>query len=366
MPSSTPVPVRRRPLRRRLLARVRYYAAILRSFKGSLALFFSLLAAGTLLLKALHRGADGATIGYAHAFQATFSMMFMEFTLDYPDGVPALQALWIAAPVLGITIVAESLVRFAVTILNVQNRKEDWVVAVASTMKGHTVVCGLGRLGFRVVRHLRREGREVAVVERKPDSEFVAEIEDLDVPVVVGDATKPVVLKRANVEGARAILVLTDDDLVNLDVGLAAREVNPGIKVVLRLFDESLADKVKRALGVEAAFSTSALAAPAFAAAVSSSKIMHSIEVGDAHVHLAELTAGAGSPLVGRRLGEIEHEFDVKFLIHRTASRGDLLPQAEVRVAAGDHLVVLARLEDVDRLVGLATGGKAGAAPVAP
>ncbi len=365
MPSSAPISVRRRPLGRRLLARARYYAAILRSFKGSLALFAALLVGGTLLLKALYRGPDGGTITYERAFHATFTMMFMEFSLDYPDGVPALQALWVAAPVLGLTIVAESLVRFAVTIFNVQHRKEDWVVAVASTMKGHTVVCGLGRLGFRVVRHLRREGREVAVVERKPDGDFVAEIEALDVPIVVGDATKPAVLRRANVEAARAILVLTDDDLVNLDVGLAAREVNKDVKVVLRLFDESLADKVKRALGVEAAFSTSALAAPAFAAAAFSSRVMHSIDVGDAQVHLAELTAGARSPLVGRRLGDLEHEFDVKFLIHRSAGRGDLLPQAEVEVAAGDVLVVLARLEDVDRLVALSSAGGAPAS-VAP
>lgn len=360
MPQSSPLvdaPRQRLSRGRRALARARYYRTILRAFRGSLAVIVLLNVAGAALIRGLYP----EPIPIPQALHAAFAMMFMEFTLAYPDGVPVLQALWVAAPVLGLTIVAESLVRFAATIFSVENRKEDWVAALASTFKGHVVVCGLGRLGLRVVRQLRREGAEVVVIEKDPDDEYLAEIEALEIPVVIGDATRPPVLKKANVAAARAVLVLTDNDLANLDVGLAARELNPDVKTVLRLFDESLAGKVKRALGIGAAFSTSALSAPAFAAAVFSSKVMQSFELDGSQLHMAELRVADGSPLAGRRLGDIEAAHDVKFLIHRATGKQDLLPQADHVIAAGDTLIVLARLSEVDRLDALAAGAGAAA-----
>ncbi len=62
-------------------------------------------------------------------------------------------------------------------------------------------------------------------------------------------------------------LPATDDQLANLEIALDAREINPGIKVVMRMFDVEFARKVEKGFGIHTAFSCSALTAPIFAAA---------------------------------------------------------------------------------------------------
>ena len=62
------------------------------------------------------------------------------------------------------------------------------------------------------------------------------------------------------------VLIATDGGRIklaatNLDIALQARELNPGIKVVLRMFDPDLARRVESGFGIHTAFSTSALAA---------------------------------------------------------------------------------------------------------
>ena len=63
------------------------------------------------------------------------------------------------------------------------------------------------------------------------------------------------------------------------DMGSLRPELGPGIRVVMRLFDDDLVAKTRTAFEVEA-FSTSALAAPALAVAALDSSIQNSFEVG--------------------------------------------------------------------------------------
>jgi hypothetical protein len=50
--------------------------------------------------------------------------------------------------------------------------------------------------------------------------------------------------------------------VANLDIALNARDSNPGIKVVMSMFDEDLALRVEKGFGIHTAFSSSALAVP--------------------------------------------------------------------------------------------------------
>jgi len=80
-------------------------------------------------------------------------------------------------------------------------------------------------------------------------------------------------LEKAQVKRASAIVACTADDLTNLAVALEAREFNPDMKVVLRMFDADLAARVQNGVQIHAAFSTTALAAPSFAAAATRAPI---------------------------------------------------------------------------------------------
>ena len=62
-------------------------------------------------------------------------------------------------------------------LFNKQVRKGEWQVAVASTFRNHIVVCGLGRVGYRVVEQLLQFGEEVVGgIDRREESRFVERV----------------------------------------------------------------------------------------------------------------------------------------------------------------------------------------------
>ena len=108
--------------------------------------------------------------------------------------------------------------------------------------RGHTVICGWGRVGRAVADDLRRAGHQVAVVDSNDDL-----LRDLDMPVICGDATADSTLRAAGVEHARALVAAIDADAENLMVTLSARTINPNLFIVARArADESIA-KLTRA-----------------------------------------------------------------------------------------------------------------------
>jgi hypothetical protein len=94
-------------------------------------------------------------------------------------------------------------------------------------MKGHVIVCGLGRHGWMAVRQLRsgKAPRSVVVVEASPAPGDVKACRDLGVIVVVGDATRPDVLKYARVGFAELLLAVCPKDNTNCEIAAVARQV---------------------------------------------------------------------------------------------------------------------------------------------
>ncbi len=87
------------------------------------------------------------------------------------------------------------------------------------------------------------------------------------VTIVPGSPVRKDVLLAAGIARAQAILALDDDDRVNLEVALEAREANPNVRVVLRQFNRGLAGKIEQNLPNCSVISLAANAAASIAAA---------------------------------------------------------------------------------------------------
>ena len=141
-------------------------------------------------------------------------------------------------------------------------------------LRNHVVVVGLGSFGIRVVSDLTSAGYDVAVIELDENNRFLSSAADLDVPVIFGDATLRQTLEAACVDHARAVAVLTQDDMVNIEVGIVLLEmlgtpVAPGVNrtevpLVLRVYDRALGAAVAQRFGFENVRSIVELAAPWF------------------------------------------------------------------------------------------------------
>ena len=126
----------------------------------------------------------------------------------------------------------------------------------------HTViVCGLGKVGYRVVRQLYRinpRPRIVVICLGDLQNEFPQRIRQLEgVQIITGDARDSDVLRTAGIMHAFSVAALTSNDLLNLQIGLSVRRIRPDTHIVLRVFSETLASQLSDMFGIHTAYSLS-------------------------------------------------------------------------------------------------------------
>src|SRR6185436_18950844 len=127
--------------------------------------------------------------------------------------------------------------------------------------RDHVVLCGLGHLGFRVLEQLIASGIPVVVLEKDERGRALPAAKAMGAPILIRDMKEDQSLIDAGIRHARAVIIATNDDMANLEVALDSRRLNPAIRVVMRLFDQQIAQKISGALSIDVAFSSSALAA---------------------------------------------------------------------------------------------------------
>lgn len=221
----------------------------------------------------------------------------------------------------------------------------------------HVVVVGLGNVGTRVIRQLTDLGIEVVAIDKNPEARGAAIAAQLNVPFIVGDAAREETLRLASVESAQALVVVSTDDVANLQAALNARTVNADLRVVLRLFDGDLAQRIQRTFGIGASHSVSYLAAPAFAAAMLNREVIATIPV-ERHVLLvAEVPVAPGSALAGRPVADASEPGEVRVIALTRAgeSAPTWTPSPDLKVAGGDRLTAVVRRDDLGLLLARAS-----------
>jgi voltage-gated potassium channel len=343
----------RRRLTRNLRAQLMDLRVLLRESWFSLFLFSGIVVAGTFAFHFLYAypGSE-AHPSISEALHATFALIFFEILLPYPDQW-YLQILFFIIPILGLAVVVDGLLRFSTALTNKQSRGQKWQVAMASIYSDHVIVCGLGKIGYRVIIELLKYRRDVVAIEPDPECHFIEKTQALGIPVIIADARLSENLIKANVEKADVIIPCTNDELTNLEIALDARELQPGIKVVMRMFDPDLARRVEKGFGIHTAFSTSALAAPIFAAAAMRVNVKHSFYVGEQLLNLSEILILPDSPLVGLTVDQVESQFSLSLVSYQDESGVSLHPEPSHVLKTDSRIMAIAELETLQRLTNL-------------
>lgn len=128
------------------------------------------------------------------------------------------------------------------------------------TISNHVIVCGLGKLGYFIVEELLRRKEKVIIIEQTEDSRHIDYFRNLGAEVYIGDARLTKVLSDVNASKARALISVINNDSVNLEIGLNARSLQPAMRLILRIFDEQMAQKIKEYLNIHLTLSASAIA----------------------------------------------------------------------------------------------------------
>lgn len=218
--------------------------------------------------------------------------------------------------------------------------------------RGHVVVGGLGTVGTEVARRLHERGFSVVAIERDRNKPGVQTANGLGIPVLIGNVGNDQILYEAGLSRCRALVAVTNDDVANLQAGLNARERNPAARIVLRLFDHELAEKVQSRLDLGTSRSVSALAAPAFAHTLLRRRIDATVPAGRRVLLVTEVPVEAGSSADGGRLDELSVGGAARVLAyHRPARDWTWNCPPDTRLHAGDQIAVVAGAAGLARVL---------------
>jgi Trk K+ transport system NAD-binding subunit len=218
-------------------------------------------------------------------------------------------------------------------------------------LRNHVIVVGLSALGIRVVTDLVAAGYDVAVIEIDEDNRFLSAARELDVPVIFGDATLLQTLEAARADRARAVAVLTRDDMINIETGIVLSEMlgprvmprinrRADVSLVLRVYDRTLGFAVAQRFGFENVRSTVALAAPWFIGAAMGLEVLGTFSVGQSSFMVGAMRVAAGSELDGQQMFEASDQTRV-IAITREDAAVQMRPPRDARFRAGDTVYLV-------------------------
>lgn len=100
--------------------------------------------------------------------------------------------------------------------------------------KHHVVIVGLGQVGIRLCKELKLLNIPVVAIEQDENARGVLFARDLNIPVIIGNASDIRTLRRAHVGNAQALLAMASAEQDNISVAVAARTKYPDTLIIMR------------------------------------------------------------------------------------------------------------------------------------
>lgn len=331
----------RRPLLWRMLDSIRAFSDDIHpTFYRALGVLATLLISSTIILR-FYYNAPG--MGWMDALYFSTETLA---TVGYGDfnfmHQPLWLRLWGVVMMLGGLATTAIVVSFVADVLLSRRLSQTTSRQHVRHMRRHFVVIGLGSFGIRVASMLKEAGHSVVVIERNENNPYLPMAAEQRIAVIIGDATQRTTLEAARVEHCRAIAVLTDRDMVNIETGIVLREIigsdqtphGERIPIVMRIFDRELGDAVGLRFGFQYVRSTVDLATPWFIGAAMGLEVLGTFSVGQRSFMVGGVKVQSGSELDGVRMFELSTQTRV-IAMERDGDEV-LHPHRDVRLRAGD------------------------------
>ncbi len=168
-------------------------------------------------------------------YMVTLTIFSVGYGEVHPIDTAWLRALDIATIILGCTgmivltgALVQAFTHYQVTRLLGLNRMHNEI----DNLSRHTIICGLGRIGYRLAAQLHTAKSPFVVIERDPAK--VAEARGLGYLVIQADATEEDALKEAGIDRAKVLASVLPNDAANVFITLSARSLNTGIEIIAR------------------------------------------------------------------------------------------------------------------------------------
>ena len=176
------------------------------------------------------------------------------------------------------------------------------------------IICGAGRVGFTIAKLLVEQNHSITVIDQS--SEDIQKInESLDVKAIVGKATYPSVLEKANAAEADMIIAVTKNDEINMLICQIAYTVFNVPKKIARIRSQDYLNpkfsKVynKENLPIDVIISTEIEIAKYIQRKLEAPGALDNVPFAENKIRLLEISVNKSCPLINIKLNELTKKF---------------------------------------------------------
>ena len=176
------------------------------------------------------------------------------------------------------------------------------------------IICGAGRVGFTIGKLLSEQNHSITIIDQS--SEDIQKInESLDVKAIVGKATSPSVLEKANTNDADMIIAVTRNDEINMLICQIAYSIFKVPKKIARIRSQEYLDPKfsglfnKENLPIDYVISPEIEIAKSIQRKLEAPGALDNVPFADNKIRLLEILIDEKCPIYGIKLNELTKKF---------------------------------------------------------
>lgn len=164
------------------------------------------------------------------------------------------------------------------------------------------IIVGAGEAGFHIASHLALENKDVVVIDKNPNA--IRRVSDnLDVQVVTGSGSSPVVLEEVGIQDMDIVITLTQDEETNILASLLAKRM--GARNTITRISKFSYFPLTDAIGIEQVVSPRLSAINTILQHIRKGKVLSAISIKGEQAEVIEAAALETSDIVAKPLHAI-------------------------------------------------------------
>ena len=176
------------------------------------------------------------------------------------------------------------------------------------------IICGAGRVGFTIAKLLSEQSHSITVIDQS--SEDIQKIDDsLDVKAIVGKATYPSILEKANAAEADMIIAVTRNDEINMLICQIAFSIFKVQKKIARIRSQDYLNPIfttvysKENLPIDVIISPEIEIAKSLQRKLEAPGALDNVPFANNKIRLLEILINDTCPLINIKLNELTKKF---------------------------------------------------------
>lgn len=212
--------------------------------------------------------------------------------------------------------------------------------------QNHIVIVGLGRIGEQVAELLSdlRQPLVGMTLGIDADAAFLP-----DLPIVTSNLNAA--LTQANCVTAKSMAIVTNDEMLNIEIALMIQHINPNCRLVLRTAGQHSIELLPQILPQAQILDIHQVVAEAFAGSAFGENIINVFRFNNQTILVTEYQIESIDTLNGLLLADVAYGYEAMPILHQQPDRpATFLPPDDLRLQVGDRLIVLVTIDALRRI----------------